>query len=37
MKKQHRTAYAMEQVSQDIIDERAERLGEIAESSTLHS
>ena len=31
------TAYNMDQVSQDIIDERAERLGEIAESSTLHS
>ena len=31
------TAYTMEQVSQDIIDERAEILGEIAEASTLSS
>ena len=31
------TAYAMEQVSQDIINERANRLGDIAEASTLHS
>ena len=31
------TAYNMDQVSQDVIDERAERLGDIAESSTLHS
>jgi len=31
------TAYTMDQVTQDTIDERAERLGEIAESSTLHS
>ena len=31
------TAYSMDQVSQDLIDERAEKLGAIAESSTLHS
>jgi ribosomal protein S12 methylthiotransferase RimO len=31
------TAYKMEQVSQDIIDERADILGEIAEASTLAS
>ena len=31
------TAYKMDQISQDIIDERAERLGEIAEASTLSS
>jgi tRNA A37 methylthiotransferase MiaB len=31
------TAYNMEQVSQDIIDERANTLGEIAEASTLRS
>ena len=31
------TAYNMDQVPQEIIDERAERLGEIAEASTLHS
>ena len=31
------TAYTMDQITQDTIDERAERLGEIAESSTLHS
>ncbi len=31
------TAYKMEQVSQDVIDERAEILGEIAEASTLSS
>ena len=31
------TAYNMEQISQDVIDERANRLGEIAESSTLNS
>jgi len=31
------SAYNMEQISQDIIDERANRLGEIAEASTLHS
>jgi len=31
------TAYKMEQISQDIIDERAEILGEIAEASTLKS
>ena len=31
------TAYAMEQIPQEIIDERAEILGEIAEASTLRS
>ena len=31
------TAYKMEQISQDIINERAEILGEIAEASTLSS
>jgi len=31
------TAYKMDQISQDIIDERAEILGEIAEASTLSS
>ncbi len=31
------TAYDMEQISQDTIDKRADRLGEIAELSTLHS
>jgi ribosomal protein S12 methylthiotransferase RimO len=31
------TAYDMEQISQDTIDQRANALGEIAESSTLHS
>ncbi len=31
------TAYNMDQISQDIIDERAEILGEIAEASTLSS
>ena len=31
------TAYNMEQISQDIIDERADILGEIAEKSTLRS
>ena len=31
------TAYDMEQISQDVIDERANRLGEIAEASTLAS
>ena len=31
------TAYNMDQIPQEIIDERAERLGEIAEASTLHS
>ena len=31
------TAYAMEQISQEIINERAEILGEIAEASTLCS
>jgi len=31
------TAYKMEQVSQEIIDQRAERLGEIAEASTISS
>jgi len=31
------TAYAMEQISQEIINERAEILGEIAEASTLRS
>lgn len=31
------TAYKMDQISQDIIDERAEILGEIAETSTLSS
>ncbi len=31
------TAYAMEQMPQEIIDERAEILGEIAEASTLRS
>jgi tRNA A37 methylthiotransferase MiaB len=31
------TAYNMEQISQEIIDERANRLGEIAENSTLNS
>jgi len=31
------TAYNMDQISQEIIDERANRLGEIAEASTLRS
>jgi len=31
------TAYSMEQISQEVIDERANRLGEIAETSTLRS
>ena len=31
------SAYTMEQIPQDAIDERAEILGEIAERSTLHS
>ncbi|KYJ86113.1 30S ribosomal protein S12 methylthiotransferase RimO [Sulfurovum riftiae] len=31
------TAYAMQQIPQEIIDERAEILGEIAEASTLRS
>ncbi|WP_295419402.1 30S ribosomal protein S12 methylthiotransferase RimO [Sulfurovum sp.] len=31
------TAYSMEQIPQEIIDERAEILGEIAEASTLRS
>ena len=31
------TAYKMEQIPQEIINERAEILGEIAEASTLHS
>jgi len=31
------TAYNMEQITQEIIDERANRLGEIAEASTLAS
>ncbi len=31
------TAYGMEQIPQEIIDQRAEKLGEIAEASTLRS